>query len=79
MAMEASAAMSQALRDRDIIDVVGISAATLSLAGSSFIVLCYHLFRKLRKFSFKLVYFLPVSVNVSDMERFSFWVLGLGC
>lgn len=69
--------MSQALRDRDVLDAVGTSAAALSLAGSSFIVLCYLLFRELRKFSFKLVYFLAVSVSGSDLELLGFggfWV-----
>jgi CHASE2 domain-containing sensor protein len=62
-AASASAAMSQALRDRQILDAVGTGAAALSLVGSSFIVLCYLLFRELRKFSFKLVFYLAVSVS----------------
>ncbi|XP_074588726.1 G-protein coupled receptor 1 [Curcuma longa] len=43
--------------------LVGVSAGTaaLSLAGSSFIVLCYLLFKELHKFSFKLVFFLALS------------------
>uniref|UniRef100_A0A0D3GDV6 G-protein coupled receptors family 2 profile 2 domain-containing protein n=1 Tax=Oryza barthii TaxID=65489 RepID=A0A0D3GDV6_9ORYZ len=68
----AAAAVSQALRDRDVLDAVGTSAAALSLAGSSFIVLCYLLFRELRKFSFKLVYFLAVS----DMFCSLFTIMG---
>uniref|UniRef100_A0A803LXS9 G-protein coupled receptors family 2 profile 2 domain-containing protein n=1 Tax=Chenopodium quinoa TaxID=63459 RepID=A0A803LXS9_CHEQI len=36
-------------------------ASTLSLIGSSFIVLCYILFKDLRKFSFKLVFYLALS------------------
>jgi hypothetical protein len=67
VAAEASAAMSQGLSDRDILDAVGTTAAALSLAGSSFIVLCYLLFRELRKFSFKLVFFLAVSVSEPDL------------
>ncbi|XP_066374724.1 G-protein coupled receptor 1-like [Miscanthus floridulus] len=68
----ASVAMSQALRDRQILDAVGTGAAALSLVGSSFIVLCYLLFRELRKFSFKLVYYLAVS----DMFCSLFTILG---
>uniref|UniRef100_A0A0E0L903 G-protein coupled receptors family 2 profile 2 domain-containing protein n=1 Tax=Oryza punctata TaxID=4537 RepID=A0A0E0L903_ORYPU len=68
----AAAAVSQVLRDRDVLDAVGTSAAALSLAGSSFIVLCYLLFRELRKFSFKLVYFLAVS----DMFCSLFTIMG---
>jgi len=63
VAAAASAAVSQALRDRQILDAVGTGAAALSLVGSSFIVLCYLLFRELRKFSFKLVFYLAVSVS----------------
>ncbi|TVU12197.1 hypothetical protein EJB05_45830, partial [Eragrostis curvula] len=62
VATAASAAVSQALRDRQILDAVGTTAAALSLAGSSFIVICYLLFRELRKFSFKLVFYLAVSL-----------------
>jgi hypothetical protein len=63
VAAAASAAVSQALRERQILDAVGTGAAALSLVGSSFIVLCYLLFRELRKFSFKLVFYLAVSVS----------------
>ncbi|EMS54736.1 hypothetical protein TRIUR3_25788 [Triticum urartu] len=66
-ALAASAAASQSMRNREILDAVGTTAAALSLAGSSFIVLCYLLFRELRKFSFKLVYFLAVAVRASDL------------
>ncbi|GJN29371.1 hypothetical protein PR202_gb17594 [Eleusine coracana subsp. coracana] len=62
VAAAASAVLSQAMRDRQVLDSVGTTAAALSLAGSSFIVLCYLLFRELRKFSFKLVFYLAVSV-----------------
>nr|CAB3473182.1 unnamed protein product [Digitaria exilis]CAB3477224.1 unnamed protein product [Digitaria exilis] len=57
----ASAAGIQSLQYRQILDAVGTGAAALSLVGSSFIVLCYLLFRELRKFSFKLVFYLAVS------------------
>ncbi|XP_048533708.1 G-protein coupled receptor 1-like [Triticum urartu] len=60
-ALAASAAASQSLRNHEILDTVGTTAAALSLTGSSFIVLCYLLFHKLHKFSFKLVYFLAVA------------------
>jgi len=72
VAAAASAAVSQALRDRQILDAVGTGAAALSLVGSSFIVLCYLLFRELRKFSFKLVFYLAVS----DMFCSLFTILG---
>ncbi|ERN11299.1 hypothetical protein AMTR_s00024p00244020 [Amborella trichopoda] len=47
--------------DRHILAAVNVGASTLSLAGSAFIVLCYALFKELRKFSFKLVFFLALS------------------
>lgn len=49
------------LKDRHILAAVGATAAALSLTGSAFIVLCYILFKELRKFSFKLVFFLALS------------------
>lgn len=52
---------SSTLKDRQILAAAGISTAALSLVGSSFIVLCYLLFKELRKFSFKLVFFLALS------------------
>jgi hypothetical protein len=79
VAAAASAAVSQALMDRQVLDAVGTAAAALSLVGSSFIVLCYILFRELRKFSFKLVFFLAVSVGGLDLgalgSRLRFLVL----
>lgn len=81
MVATASAAMRQVLRDRQILDAVGTGAAALSLVGSSFIVLCYLLFRELRKFSFKLVFYLAVSVSgllpswdLVDLRGFGFYV-----
>ncbi|KAK1603791.1 hypothetical protein QYE76_027464 [Lolium multiflorum] len=71
-ALAASAAASQSLRNREILDAVGTTAAALSLVGSSFIVLCYLLFRELRKFSFKLVYFLALA----DMLCSLFTIMG---
>ncbi|KAM7507409.1 hypothetical protein LguiA_017862 [Lonicera macranthoides] len=47
--------------DRRILTAVNIGASTLSFAGSGFIVLCYLLFKELRKFSFKLVFYLALS------------------
>ncbi|XP_031491697.1 G-protein coupled receptor 1 [Nymphaea colorata] len=47
--------------DRRILEAVGAGASGLSFIGSSFIVLCYVLFKELRKFSFKLVFFLALS------------------
>ncbi|KQK19126.1 hypothetical protein BRADI_1g46520v3 [Brachypodium distachyon] len=72
MAAAAAAAASQSLRNRELLDAVGTTAAALSLAGSSFIVLCYLLFRELRKFSFKLVYFLALA----DMLCSLFSIMG---
>ncbi|CAI0626081.1 unnamed protein product [Linum tenue] len=47
--------------DRQILRTVNAGASSLSFLGSSFIVLCYLLFRDLRKFSFKLVFYLAIS------------------
>ncbi|CAI0467674.1 unnamed protein product [Linum tenue] len=47
--------------DRRILRTVNAGASSLSFLGSSFIVLCYLLFRDLRKFSFKLVFYLAIS------------------
>ncbi|OVA08340.1 GPCR protein [Macleaya cordata] len=47
--------------DRRFLTSVNTGASTLSFAGSAFIVLCYFLFKDLRKFSFKLVFFLALS------------------
>lgn len=49
--------------DRQILTAVNTGASSLSLVGSGFIVLCYLLFKELRKFSFKLVFFLALSVR----------------
>lgn len=49
--------------DRQLLATVNIVASTLSLIGSSFIVLCYILFKELRKFSFKLVFYLALAVT----------------
>ncbi|CAA6664644.1 unnamed protein product [Spirodela intermedia] len=43
--------------DRKVLAAVNLSASTLSLVGSAFIVLCYLLFKELRKFSFTLIFF----------------------
>lgn len=40
---------------------INVFASALSFAGSSFIVLCYLLFKELRKFSFQLVFYLSLS------------------
>ncbi|KAK6912883.1 hypothetical protein RJ641_022484 [Dillenia turbinata] len=47
--------------DRRILTSINAVASSLSLVGSAFIVLCYILFKDLRKFSFKLVFFLALS------------------
>lgn len=46
---------------RWILMAVKGGASSLSFVGSSFIVLCYLLFKELRKFSFKLVFYLALS------------------
>ncbi|KAI4337200.1 hypothetical protein L6164_015645 [Bauhinia variegata] len=51
---------------------VNVGASSLSLVGSSFIVLCYALFKELRKFSFKLVFYLALS----DMLCSFFSIMG---
>jgi len=49
--------------DRSIITAINTGASSLSFVGSAFIVLCYCLFKELRKFSFKLVFYLALSVS----------------
>lgn len=58
--------------DRQILTAVNTGASSLSLVGSGFIVLCYLLFKELRKFSFKLVFFLALS----DMFCSFFSIIG---
>ncbi|KAF4375791.1 hypothetical protein CsatB_006375 [Cannabis sativa] len=55
------AAGALSAHDRQILTAVNAGAASLSFVGSSFIVLCYVLFKELRKFSFKLVFYLAIS------------------
>ncbi|XP_020571342.1 G-protein coupled receptor 1 isoform X1 [Phalaenopsis equestris] len=61
MAVARAISGSLSVKDRWILAAFGTTAAGLSLAGSAFIVLCYILFKELRKFSFKLVFFLALS------------------
>ncbi|QCD99270.1 G protein-coupled receptor [Vigna unguiculata] len=72
--MAASVALGGTLtaHDRQILTAVNAGASSLSLAGSSFIVLCYLLFKELRKFSFKLVFYLALS----DMLCSFFSIIG---
>ncbi|KAK8988302.1 hypothetical protein V6N11_065896 [Hibiscus sabdariffa] len=49
------------VHDRRILTAVNSGASSLSFIGSGFIVLCYSLFKELRKFSFKLVFYLSLS------------------
>lgn len=58
--------------DRRILTSLNTGASSLSLLGSSFIVLCYLLLKDLRKFSFKLVFFLALS----DMLCSFFSIIG---
>lgn len=57
----AAVAGSLTAHDRRILTALNAGASSLSFVGSGFIVLCYCLFRELRKFSFKLVFFLALS------------------
>lgn len=54
--------------ERRILETVNIGASSLSLIGSAFIVLCYLLFKELRKFSFKLVFYLALSVMIATLS-----------
>lgn len=58
--------------ERGILTAVNTGASSLSFVGSGFIVLCYLLFKELRKFSFKLVFFLALS----DMFCSFFSIIG---
>ncbi|KAL0447342.1 UNVERIFIED_CONTAM: G-protein coupled receptor 1 [Sesamum latifolium] len=58
--------------ERGILTTINTGASSLSLVGSGFIVLCYLLFKELRKFSFKLVFFLALS----DMFCSFFGIIG---
>ncbi|PSS01354.1 G-protein coupled receptor like [Actinidia chinensis var. chinensis] len=58
--------------DRLVLTAVNSGASSLSLVGSGFIVLCYLCFKELRKFSFKLVFFLALS----DMLYSFFSIVG---
>lgn len=51
------------VRDRLLTAVIA-GASSLSFVGSGFIVLCYVLFKELRKFSYKLVFYLALSVRI---------------
>ncbi|KAK6129555.1 hypothetical protein DH2020_036713 [Rehmannia glutinosa] len=58
--------------ERGILSSINTGASSLSLVGSGFIVLCYLLFKELRKFSFNLVFFLALS----DMFCSFFSIIG---
>ncbi|CAI9755758.1 unnamed protein product [Fraxinus pennsylvanica] len=58
--------------ERGILTAINTGASSLSFVGSGFIVLCYLLFKELRKFSFKLVFFLALS----DMFCSFFSIIG---
>ncbi|XP_038720373.1 G-protein coupled receptor 1 isoform X3 [Tripterygium wilfordii] len=59
MATQVAGAMTA--QDRRVLAAVNVGASSLSLVGSGFIVLCYLIFKELRKFSFKLVFYLALS------------------
>ncbi|OWM78335.1 G-protein coupled receptor 1 [Punica granatum] len=56
-----AAAGTLSLHDREILSALNVGASSLSFVGSGFIVLCYVLFKELRKLSFKLVFYLALS------------------
>ncbi|XP_013641191.2 G-protein coupled receptor 1-like [Brassica napus] len=58
--------------DRSILTAINTGASSLSFVGSTFIVLCYCLFKELRKFSFKLIFYLALS----DMLCSFFLIVG---
>ncbi|RYR05947.1 hypothetical protein Ahy_B06g085768 isoform B [Arachis hypogaea] len=62
VASAAVAGVSLTAHQRNILAGVNAGASSLSFVGSGFIVLCYLLFKELRKFSFKLVFYLALSV-----------------
>ena len=69
-----SEAQTRALTD------INVFASALSFAGSGFIVLCYLLFKELRKFSFELIFYLSLSVRtVSFILDFILPFLPLVC
>ncbi|KAG0604411.1 hypothetical protein M758_10G170200 [Ceratodon purpureus] len=45
---------------------INVGASALSFAGTLFIVMCYILFKDLRMFPFKLIFYLSLSVKASD-------------
>ncbi|MQM09410.1 hypothetical protein Taro_042281 [Colocasia esculenta] len=59
--------------DRRVLAAVNVGASSLSLVGSAFIVLCYLLFKELRKFSFKLIFFLALSDMLSSFFTIVGW------
>ncbi|MED6155963.1 glycolytic proteins transcriptional activator gcr1 [Stylosanthes scabra] len=61
MASSAAVAGVLSANDRQILTALNTGASSLSFVGSGFIVLCYVLFKELRKFSFKLVFYLALS------------------
>ncbi|XWS14307.1 hypothetical protein CRYUN_Cryun36dG0111000 [Craigia yunnanensis] len=62
---------SLSIHDRRILTAVNSGASSLSFIGSGFIVLCYSLFKELRKFSFKLVFYLSLSMKIEDPTKTS--------
>eukprot|EP00282_Hemiselmis_andersenii_P003632 CAMPEP_0114119726 /NCGR_PEP_ID=MMETSP0043_2-20121206/6265_1 /TAXON_ID=464988 /ORGANISM="Hemiselmis andersenii, Strain CCMP644" /LENGTH=273 /DNA_ID=CAMNT_0001212293 /DNA_START=165 /DNA_END=982 /DNA_ORIENTATION=- len=52
------------------IEAIGKTASSLSFISSSFIILCYAAFPDLRKFAFKLVFFLSISDMMSSIPGF---------
>ncbi|XP_051129391.1 G-protein coupled receptor 1 isoform X2 [Andrographis paniculata] len=72
MAMPQAVLGSLTATERGILTAINTGASSLSLVGSGFIVLCYLLFKELRKFSFKLVFFLALS----DMLCSFFSIIG---
>ena len=54
---------------------INVGASVLSFMGSFFVVLCFVAFKDLRKFSFKLVFYLSLSVHSLPLASLYFSVL----
>lgn len=54
---------------------INVGASVLSFMGSFFVVLCFVAFKDLRKFSFKLVFYLSLSVHSPPLASLHFSVL----
>ncbi|CAN6989328.1 unnamed protein product [Brassica rapa subsp. trilocularis] len=53
--------------DRSILTAINTDVSSLSFVSSTFIILCYSRFNKLRKFSVKLVFYLALSSKLKNV------------